>query len=277
MTDDQQIEETIPFNLVKDEFRIWIQVIQPHLSNLKGNVSDICMHGFTEMLNNVIDHSKTTTEVKLTCSQKDNVVLSIEDNGIGIFKGIKEYFDLDSETQSLIELTKGKLTSAPEQHSGEGIFFSSKMFDRFMIESGSIRVSFSNGRCVAQQIEARQGTLFEMEISPESNRSAKEVFDEFCTGDDFVFSKTVFQMAVTKIEGPLISRSQAKRIAARFEQFDEVEIDFGDIASIGQGFADELFRVWSNSNPSTKIVTLNTSKDVEKMISHVTAKQRSNL
>lgn len=266
-------ETSFPLVNVKDEFRIWSQVIHPQLPHLKENVVDICMHGFTEMLNNVIDHSRTATEVKLACLQDNNIHLSIEDNGVGIFHGLKEHFGLDSETQSLIELIKGKFTSAPDAHTGEGIFFSSKMFDRFIIESGNIRVTFGQDQCVVDPIETKNGTLIKMEISKDSERTTKEVFDEFCKGEDFVFCKTIFQMAVTKIEGPLVSRSQAKRVAARFEQFDEVEISFRDIPKIGQGFADELFRVWSNSHPSTKIVALHANEEVEKMIRHALQKQ----
>lgn len=266
-------KSTLAFCDVKDEFRIWSQVIKPQLPNLKENVEDICMHAFTEMLNNVIDHSKVATEVSLSCANNDNIVMSIEDNGLGIFHGLKEFFGLDSDTQSLIELIKGKLTSAPNEHTGEGIFFSSKMFDRFVIESGDMRVVFEQDRCVVEPIKSRDGTLVQMEISKDSHRTSNEVFDEFCKGDDFVFCRTVFQMSVTKIEGPLVSRSQAKRIAARFDQFDEVEINFRDIPKIGQGFADELFRVWSNSNPTTKILALNANEEVVKMIRHVIPSQ----
>jgi len=35
-------------------------------------------------------------------------------------------------------LAKGKLTTDPKRHSGEGIFFSSRMFDEFDILSGGV-------------------------------------------------------------------------------------------------------------------------------------------
>ena len=42
----------------------------------------------------------------------------VEDNGIGIFKKIKNDLSLQNEHQSLLELAKGKFTSNPKEHSG---------------------------------------------------------------------------------------------------------------------------------------------------------------
>ena len=35
----------------------------------------------------------------------------------------------------------------------------------------------------------------------------------------------------------LVSRSQAKRLCHRFDNFEEVELDFDGVEEIGQGFA----------------------------------------
>jgi hypothetical protein len=59
----------------------------------------------------------------------------VVDNGIGIFRKIKEAFDLASEAQAILELAKGKLTTDPDRHSGQGIFFTSRMLDKFSILS----------------------------------------------------------------------------------------------------------------------------------------------
>ena len=47
----------------------------------------------------------------------------------------------------------------------------------------------------------------------------------------------------------LISRSQAKRVAHRFERFERVELDFAGVPDIGQAFADEMFRVFAKRIP----------------------------
>jgi hypothetical protein len=43
----------------------------------------------------------------------------------------------------------------------------------------------------------------------------------------------------------LISRSQAKRLLARIELFKIVLFDFSGVETIGQAFADEIFRVFA--------------------------------
>ena len=52
-----------------------------------------------------------------------------------IFEKIKKHFNLPSLDEALCELFKGKLTTDEANHSGEGIFFTSKMMDNFLISS----------------------------------------------------------------------------------------------------------------------------------------------
>jgi hypothetical protein len=70
----------------------------------------------------------------------------VEDNGIGIFKKIKNDLSLQDEHQSLLELAKGKFTSNPKEHSGEGIFFSCRACDLFLIHSGSLTYSLDRAQ-----------------------------------------------------------------------------------------------------------------------------------
>ena len=63
------------------------------------------------------------------------------DNGEGIFKKIQRELNLIDERHSVFELAKGKLTTDPENHTGEGIFFTSRMFDDFTILSGEVYFS----------------------------------------------------------------------------------------------------------------------------------------
>ena len=64
-----------------------------------------------------------------------NIFVIIKDNGIGIFKKIVRDHNLKNENEAIFELKKGKLTSDAENHSGEGIFFTSKVVDYFLISS----------------------------------------------------------------------------------------------------------------------------------------------
>jgi hypothetical protein len=73
----------------------------------------------------------------------------------------------------------------------------------------------------------------------------------------------------------LVSRSQARRVAARFERFQEVFLDFSGIDSIGQPFADEIFRVYATDHPEIKLVAHNANEQVNQMIGRVLAAAKS--
>jgi len=82
-------------------------------------------------------------------------------------------------------------------------------------------------------------------------------------------NKTHFFLSLVALGDNLVSRSQAKQIAARFENFSEVELDFSGVEEIGQGFADELLRVWQIAHPQTRLVASNANENVMKMIRHI--------
>lgn len=46
--------------------------------------------------------------------------------------------NLDDERHAVLELAKGKFTTDPDNHTGEGIFFSSRIFDEFAVLSGDV-------------------------------------------------------------------------------------------------------------------------------------------
>ena len=81
------------------------------------------------------------------------------------------------------------------------------------------------------------------------------------------FNKTVVPVALAKA-GPneLVSRSQAKRLLARVDQFKIVVFDFKDVESIGQAFADEIFRVFAKRHPDIEMPVVHATKQVRDMI-----------
>ena len=66
-----------------------------------------------------------------------------------------------------------------------------------------------------------------------------------------------------------ISRSQAKRLCDGLEKFEEIILDFSDIAWMGQGFAHQIFVVFANANPEIVINPINMNENVTKMYNHV--------
>ena len=252
------------------EDTIWRRLIEPLLVGVKENVLGICQYGFTEMVNNIIDHSESSdavVRVSYTISKIEFVIL---DHGIGVFEKITKALGLEDYRHAILELTKGKVTTDPEHHTGEGVFFTCRMFDRFSIRSGDLYFSHFEDAdwLIETQEEDLQGTHIEMEIDPNSERTTKEIFDRFATEhDDYGFTRTHVPVRLAIYEGEkLVSRSQAKRLLGRFDRFKEVFLDFDGVETIGPAFADEIFRVFAVQHPDTNLVCVNASEEVDKMI-----------
>ena len=66
-----------------------------------------------------------------------------------------------------------------------------------------------------------------------------------------------------------MARSQARRILLRLDEFQEIVFDFRNVTFMGQGFADEVFRVFQNAHPDIRITVVNANRDIQGMIAHV--------
>lgn len=244
--------------------------LSPHIKNFANNIQDIWSYAFSEMINNVMDHSMAeNVQIRIIQNFLTTTAI-IADNGVGIFTKIQEHFHLASIDEAICELFKGKLTTDTENHSGEGIFFSSKLMDNFFIfSSGKVFTNnkYDDSNIVNLPLSTPKGTCVSMELSNFSHKTAKEVFDTFANTDGG-FVKTQIPLKNIFDASP-VSRSQAKRICNHLDKFKEVIIDFEEISWIGQGFAHQLFVVFANSHPEIVITPINMNEDVTKMYNHV--------
>ncbi len=264
----------------------WRTFVEPHLTGLPDNVLRICQYGFTEIFNNAIDHSEGSLALVIVGRSAKDVNILIADNGVGIFDKIKTKFDLEDHRHAILELVKGKLTTDAERHSGEGIFFASRMFDHFSISSAKLvfvhdsefgedwLIEDEKEETVSAALEEILSTVVRMEIGTESKRKTTDVFDRYADPevDDYAFSRTRVPVRLAQYgQDLLVSRSQARRILARFERFREVFLDFSAVESIGQAFADEIFRVFASAHPDLKLTAVNANKQVSRMIARAIA------
>ena len=253
----------------------WRMDIAPLLSTLPENVLSIWHYGFTEMFNNVIDHSGATQVSISLMKTAAATTVQIYDNGVGIFKKIQAALGLVDERHAVLELAKGKFTTDPAHHSGEGIFFSSRMFDKFVILSSEVYFSHEFDKredWILQPTAAGGGTLVRMVLQNHTARTIKKVFDKFISDDEYGFTKTVVPVKLMRYgDDALVSRSQAKRLLARFERFKVVMLDFSGVAMIGQAFADEVFRVFRSKHPEVDLIPIHASSEVKRMISRAEA------
>jgi DNA-binding transcriptional ArsR family regulator len=249
---------------------VWTRDVRSVFGKLPDNVLDIWHYGFTEMFNNAIDHSSgetITVHIRQTATTTE---MLISDDGIGIFRKIQAEMGLLDERHSILELAKGKLTTDPAGHTGEGIFFTSRMFDLFDILSGGIYFSHKFGDVedwIMERHRPSRGTWVWMNLNNQTARTAKRVFDRYASGDNYGFAKTIVPVRLAQYgNDSLISRSQAKRLLARVELFETVIFDFNEVETIGPAFADEIFRVFPLRYPEISLYSIHANSAVKRMI-----------
>lgn len=259
----------IKINSDTSEDVIWRTKLLPLFDQVRKNVLDILQYGFTEMFNNVLDHSEAQRGYVSVDIYPNKIRLGVRDDGIGIFNKIQNDLGLDDIHHAILELSKGKLTTDPAKHTGEGIFFTSRMFDEYAILSSDL--CFLHTEPVDDWLidteTSHKGTTIFMTIETSSERTSMGVFNQFSIEDSYSFDRTRVPVSLSKYgEDYLVSRSQAKRLLARFDRFKEVLLNFKDVDQIGQAFADEIFRVYTNDHPEVNIEFEGANDQVEKMI-----------
>jgi hypothetical protein len=252
-----------------DEFSIFTHDFKHMLENLPTNLQDTISYSFTEIVNNAIDHSKGRKLTITTELKKDQFILSISDDGIGVFKNIYDYLHLNDLRESILELTKGKITTDPNHHTGEGIFFSSKLPYLFEIYANGLHFLKDNKEhdwAITEDKTIKQGSKIVITYLLNSKTELVNVFKKF-QDENLSFNRTEIIVELSKFnEEVFISRSQAKRILRNLEKFAYITLDFKGIRLIGQGFADEVFRVYQLQHPTTTIDYINANENVTFMI-----------
>ncbi len=251
-----------------EEDKVWEELVRKisALATLPAPAGRVASYAFTEMLNNAIDHSGSDRVDVVVDHDARSVTFEIRDDGVGAFENVRATLGLASALEGLQELSKGKTTTMPERHAGEGIFFTSKAAERFELESNGIEwiVDNARGDFTVTSREPVPGTRVRCVVAFEPAKSLAELFAEFT--DDFEFSRTRTVVRLFAIGVEFVSRSEARRLLHGLEKFREVELDFTGVTSIGQGFADEVFRVWARAHPATRFVTTNAAGVVDFMI-----------
>jgi len=262
----KQNKYSYKINRTLSEDAVWETDIKKHFIGVPQNIKDIWTYGFLEIFNNAIEHSKGKNIDLVINQNKAFTSLSVSDDGIGIFYNIKQKLKLTDEKDAIIELAKGKRTTDKSRHSGQGIFFTSKAFDNFIIISKGITYSANQQKDINIKTgRAKFSTFVYMCLANNNVTVLKDIFDKFSTEVPGDFDRTIVPIILTNTDD-LVSRSQARRILSGLELFKEVILDFNNIENIGQAFADEIFRVFPNRNPSTRITAQNTNANVQYMI-----------
>ncbi len=235
---------------------------RPFVEALPPAARSIARFVFTEVVNNAIDHSKGKRVVVSAEQLPDGVRFSVEDDGVGAFAELMRQRRFSSPLEALQELVKGKVTTAPDRHTGEGLFFSSKACRRFELRANGLVWIVDNvrGEPAVGQTAPRAGTYVVFEVPLTPSRTLKQLFDSFST--EYVVTKTQIHVKLFEHGVEFVSRSEAKRLMAGLERYGDVVLDFAGVESIGQGFADEVFRVWQRAHAGTRVTAINANPAV---------------
>ena len=267
--------------LAEDEvYRILAEEVPP-IGKLEAEAASLVNYVVTELVNNAIDHS-SGRELRIAArwsptQPRPRLTLEIEDDGVGAFIHVRDALGLPSQLAAIQELSKGKTTTAPEHHTGEGLFFTSKAVDQFRLESDNLAWIIDNeliegedggsdrGEMAVMEVApARHGTLVAVEMDLSRPRSLTALFERYT--DNFEFTKTRTVVRLFSIGVRFVSRSEAKRLLHGLDRFREVVLDFRGVEGVGQGFADEVFRVWAHAHPDTELTPVNMNPAVEFMV-----------
>ncbi len=250
----------------------WRRDFAPHFT-LPPAVQRMVQHAFTELLNNAIDHSggqQVTVSLRQTPLQ---VQLLVSDDGCGLFERIAECFAIDEPQVAMLELSKGKLTSAPERHSGHGLFFSSRLADVFDIHANAAafqRRSWEERTWRPGRPATQSGTSIYLAIQLDTTRTLDAVLRAHSVEGSYGFDSTEVPLHLLSGEThSLASRADARRVAARLGGFKRAELSFKGVDDIGHGFADELFRVFQRDNPGLLLVPVGMNRGVQAMVASV--------
>lgn len=213
------------------------------------NAGALTAYALTEMVNNAIDHSGAA---KVTVRAGGDAGVSwfeVRDRGVGALENVRAALHLPDHLTALQELSKGKFSTQPDRHSGEGLFFTSKMADLFELEANGLAWLVDNRRVdhAIRRVPPGPGTSVLFEVALAKRERPEEVFARYTHDFEFDTTRTVVKLFEYGVR--FVSRSEAKRLLEGLERFRHVVLDFAGVEAVGQGFADEVFRVWARAHP----------------------------
>src|SRR5262245_13081243 len=222
-----------------DEHRVWDDVAtqMARIRPLAPDAARSLAYAASEILNNAVDHSRGhAVDVVVAFERGGTTITTIRDDGVGVFRRLREDFGYATPEEAIVQLEKGKLTSDPAHHSGEGLFFSSKAVTRFRIESQGVAWIVDNEvrDSAIGPSHVRRGTRVRLEIVPRMLQRLEDLFAAYTDPESLRFTRTRATIKLASLGTVLISRSEAKRLVARLTDFRHATLDFSGVDVVGQ-------------------------------------------
>jgi hypothetical protein len=122
--------------------------------------------------------------------------------------------------------------------------------------------------------EVRRGTRVRLEATAGRVPRLEDVFAAFTDPDTLRFTRTRVTVKLAAVGTVIVSRSEAKRVIARFGDFSHVTLDFSGVDVVGQGFCDEVFRVFARAHPQVVLEPVGMNDAVAFMVGRARAAAR---
>ena len=258
------------FNLREHDVMLQIRDDKRFYEKLSESAISIFEYAFTEMLNNAIEHSRSLEATVKVVIGDNKLKFWIRDFGVGVFRNVMKDKQLPDELTATQELLKGKTTTAAHAHSGEGIFFTSKIADNFQLKSYDYSLLVDNRLSdifVVRNEDNLVGTEVVFEVDADTNKHVADIFRSFSLDpEEGKFDTTLIHVKLYENGSIYVSRSQAKRILFGLDKYEKIILDFRHIPTVGQAFVDEIFRVYKSDRPDVIIEPINMNPEVKFMI-----------
>lgn len=219
-------------------------------------------YAFCAMVDNAIDHSHGQRVEVCVAIRADMVELEVVDDGIGAFASVQAARGVADAIEAAAELTKGKVTTMPSRHTGEGVFFTSKAVDRFELAANGVELVVDNDvdDVLVRNAPTAPGTRVRLRFRRPPQRTLQSVFAAWT--DEFEFSRTRTVVKLFGLGRDFVSRSEARRLLQGLDAFREIVVDFHGVEGVGQAFADEVFRVFAQQHPAIRLMPVHMAPPV---------------
>jgi anti-sigma regulatory factor (Ser/Thr protein kinase) len=254
-----------------EEDRAWQRVAADiaRVRPLREQEARSLRYAATEVINNAVEHSRgRVVRVTVAFEPAGITVVSVQDDGVGVFQRLCADFGFRSPHDAIVQLEKGKLTSNPARHSGEGLFFSSKAVARFRLESPGAAWIVDNlvQDSAVGTSDVRRGTRVVLTVAGIRTPRLEDVFRAHTDEDSLRFTRTRATIKLGALGTGLVSRSEARRVVERLGEFTHATLDFSGVDVVGQGFCDEVFRVFARAHPEVTLEPVGMNDAVSFMV-----------
>ena len=198
----RQVVKSYPLHGLQEDIP-WQRDFAPNF-DLPPHVGRMVQHAFTELLNNAADHSEGSSVTVSLRQTPSHVQLLVSDDGCGVFEKIRGTYDIPDAPLAMLELSKGRLTTAPQAHTGRGLFFSSQLADVFDLHANGTafqRRAWDSSGWRPGKALPRQGTSIYMAIALDTTRTLEQVLGAWSVdGSGIAFDRTVISLRL--LAGP---------------------------------------------------------------------------